>query len=240
LQVNDEDGNLISGSELAALYMLKKIEEMDDMSVFAADVVTIENDDAVEFELVEYDLLAIAERVFEFCRVAGDLDVWREPFGFGGKLALALELMDDLYGAKDQFMSLITTAVTKDISFEESLEEQEILNYYFNMANNKLAGALSMAERSCIQLGPKLHKIEAKFFPDHCAEHIYNKTNGVVLVTYPNSRKISFRCHSSIDVHLGNFAASLGGGGHARSAGMELSESVTIEDVIEQMLAKLV
>lgn len=241
LQVNDEDGNPIAGSEIAAIYMMRKLGEIEDMIISAEVNPQVQEDgEEVNFQIVEYDLNTMALFIVEFCRIAGDLDVWRDPFGFGGKLALALDLMDDTYGAMEDFFALITAALVNGGDFEAAITTIPTLDYYYNMASNKLAGALALAERTCVEHASNLHQIEAKFFSSHCAEKIYSKTGGVVLMTYPNTNKrISFRRHKDTNIHLGEFCKRFGGGGHAMAAGMDIPPDMTLEDVVDEMLIAL-
>jgi hypothetical protein len=241
LQVNGEDGKPISGSEIAGIYMMIKINLIEDM-IISGEVMAVDDpqDDEEMFSVMEYDLNTLALFVIEFCRLAGDIDVWRDPFGFGGKLALALDLMDDNYGAMQDFQALITCAMQRDGNFEAALSDIPLLEYYYNMAGNKLAGALALAEKSCVEHSHNFHQIESKFFSSHCAEKIYSRTHGVVLMTYPtSSRKISFRCHTDITLNLAEFVKRFGGGGHERSAGMDIPEDMTLEDIVDEMLIAL-
>ena len=237
LQINDDDGNPIAGSELAAVYMVRKLEQMED-TLINAEVSPLMDDDS--FSVLEYDINTLALFIVEFCRIAGDLDVWRDPYGFGGKLALALDLMDDPYGAMEDFQALITVALANGGDFEAAVNSVPIVEYYYNMASNKLAGALAMAEKSIIEHSQKLHQIESRFFASHCADKVYSRTQGVVLITYPTDpTKISFRRHKDINIHLGQFCKKFGGAGHAMAAGMSIPQDLTIEDVVDEMLLEL-
>lgn len=243
LQVSDDDGTLRAGSELAARYMIKKIEEMEQIP-YSAEIVTVEDGDDeedTELGIAGYDIYQYSERVFEFCTIAGDLDVWRDPFGFGGRLSLALDLMDDCHGALDAFISLIHLATAQEADLEETMQkESPLLDYYYNMANDKLNGTLALADKSKTELHSKLHTFESKFFLSHCSQHIYDQTKGVVLVTYETDpRRISFRRHDSCGVDLGKFCAKYGGGGHSVAAAMTIPEGATLQDIIEDMKQEL-
>lgn len=227
LEEVDADGVPRAGSELAARYLLGKTEEI------------MGNMEECEHWSHE-DEMVLIEATCDFCELAGDRDVWRDPQGFGGRLALGLELMDDPYGALIDIEDLIALAVTNELSLEEALPFIGNLNYYYEMACNKLDSALALADRSMVPHGERFHQIEAKNFPSDCAMNVYEKTKGVVLITYPgDSRRISFRRHPEVAINLSEFCSRWGGGGHAAAAGVTLNDGDTLETVISAMKEEL-
>lgn len=232
IETADSDGIKRAGSELGARYLKARFDEMsDDIQVY------MELSEAYEemgWSMAEETELF--ERVYELCALAGDRDVWRDPLGFGGRLALALETMDDTFGAYVDLNELVQVAAGGKCSFEEALECVPNLAYYYDLANESLDSELERSDMEKVQYHSRFHKIETRFFPSDCAMNVYEKTRGVVLVMYPGSpKRLSFRRHADCGVDLSAFCKTYGGGGHAMAAGLTLPDGVTMDEVVEAM-----
>lgn len=242
LTPTDNEGNAISGSELAAIYMNKKIPELDPslMSFELTPFIAMDEEsgeEELQFMISEYTASEFAKTLTILSHNAGDLDVWRDPFSFGGKLSLAIQLMDDPYSALEELTYLATFCTCNEIEdLELAIEGSEILNYYYSMAANKLQGAINLANKNKIEHIAKLHQVEVKFFPDHCAHAIYTDSEGIVVVTYANDpHRVSIRGSSKIDIHLGEFAKQYGGGGHKNAAGLRVNNKEELNDIVKHL-----
>lgn len=236
IETMDDEGVKRAGSELGARYLRARFDALsDDIQVY------MEISEAYEelgWSMTEE--AELFERIYELCEIAGDRDVWRDPLGFGGRLALAIDTMDDTLGAYVDLNELVQVAAGSKCSFEEALECVPNLAYYYDLANDSLDEELERSDLEKVEYHSRFHKIETKFFPSDCAMNVYDKTKGVVLVMYPNSpNRLSFRRHLDCGVDLSAFCKAYGGGGHSVAAGLTLPDGVTMEEVVAAMRAEV-
>lgn len=180
----------------------------------------------------------------DWCRLAGDFDMWRDPWGLAGKLSMALALMRDHHTAMQDMHDTINGAemtLHTQGGFDWEQELTGWLPAYIPLAEERLDETVEKARASRVDHAYRVSEIHADFFPSLVAETVYNETRGVVLIRYHADRKrtqaLSLRRHRDLQVDLGAFCEGLGGGGHAVSAGVRLPEdgSLQLDDVVRHI-----
>lgn len=232
LQMSDEDGDLVAGSDLAAMYF--KAKQQTCLSKFSMPAMTKQ------------------KALLSLCKICGTYDVWNRNsyyFDFGSKLAIIQSLMsDDCYSFLAELEKTLDNAINSLLlNLDQHLNTDfwkkcltPTLEHYLNKAEVWFEEEVQSALKNVIQHHAKLHEIHTNFFESLVAEQIYNKTQGIVLVRYNASRdnvsKLSLRKHKSVSVNLGTIAKQFGGGGHFSAAGMPVKSPHNIQDVVETIL----
>lgn len=199
VHTHDGEGVPRAGSELAGCYF--------------ASVAGCENEDAVS-------------TLLDLMELAGEYDTWRNPHGYGGKLAMAVQLMNDPPLVKQELeLALLEKTLCPSLSWELALEGSNLADYV-QMATREFEAVLASAWQSALTHSPLLTEIHVSDYPSLVAERIYEQTRGIVLVRYEADRlkanKISLRRHASCPVDLNQLLKPYGGGGHAAAAGLKL------------------
>lgn len=183
---------------------------------------------------------AATEVAINFLELAGDYDVWRNPRGLGGVLAMGVELIEDNFSTLNEFVKIMQS----DTLFKNS-EYSPFMAHYMGLAQQKYETALNLAWNTKINHTSKVTEIYTNWFSSLIAMEVYEKTKGVVIVRSEKDRNkakhFSFRKHNDVNVHLGNFASQYGGGGHAEAAGLKLNpeKGITHDYIIESFLSYL-
>lgn len=179
---------------------------------------------------------ATTQIALDFLELAGDYDVWRNPKGFGGTLAMAVELMNDHHSVCNEFLEIMQG---NSPDFENCLPSK--LNYYAGLAQRKYLESVDLAWNTRINHTTKITEVYANWFGSLVAMDVYDKTKGIVLVRFTKDRtkakSVSLRRHESLKVHLGEFASQYGGGGHSEAAGIKVSsdKGPTVDSIIESL-----
>lgn len=220
VQVRDANGNPRAGSELAAEYH----SNISGKPKFENDCIKA------------------------FGKLTGDYDVWRNPKGYGGTLAMASELANDHYGMMTAFekgLHNMLETVNKDCAFtDENFEyffNQTMIADYIQHAKELYEEQVQHALTSNIQHAPMLREIYASFFPSLVSEEVYDRFGGVVICRYNPDRsvpvKVSLRKHADINLDLGEIAKSWPqGGGHHDAAGIG---RVKLPELIDRLVYEL-
>lgn len=214
-ELKDKQGIPRAGSELAGRYF--------------ASVSGCENEETIE-------------AMFGLMELTGEYDTWRDPHGYGGKLAMAVGLMDDPHLVKQELeLALLEKTVCPSLTWPEVFKGTS-LDTYAEVASTELEAVVAEAWQSRIKHGPRLTEIVVSDYPSLVAERIYQQTRGVVLVRYEadrtQSRKVSLRRHPDCPVDLNQLLKPFGGGGHAAAAGLKLAPG-TLPDVAQQLAQAL-
>lgn len=203
LETHDDQGVMRAGSELAARYYLATCDQ---------------------------ELPGMDEAVVDFCRLAGDYDVWRDPHGVGGKLAMGVMRLDDNYEALLAMETVIAAASWQprhDESFDwyQLIKEYGgLLGHYMLEAEAEYEQAKTQALLTLEQRSKHLVEVYATEFSSLISDHIY-QNYPVVCVRYIDDKaqvnKISLRTGVK-GLDLGAIVKPMGGGGHPAAAGLTI------------------
>lgn len=216
LEEKDSDGIPRAGSELAYRYYLA--ETMGDVP-------------SEELETLEMVM-----------RVCGDYDCFRDPLGFGGKLGIAQELLDDSQEFMNILEKVIWTLVNDDQyqhlrDFEVACYGTDnILAHALMESSSQLEAAITEAKQNLVIHSDKVCEVPLKRYASLVSHSIYTETKGIVVITYAdNPGKLSLRGHPSIKIDLGSVAAKYGGGGHRLAAGCKV-EPESVNFIISELI----
>ncbi len=186
------------------------------------------------------------EAVVDFGRLAGDYDVWRDPHGPGGKLAMGVMRMDDNHEALLAMETLIAIASTLPQTSEGIdwyrliVEHGGLLGHYMLEAEAEYGQALAEALTTLEHPSEHLASIYTTEFSSLISDHVY-QTYPVVATRYKNDKtkvdKISLRTGRN-DLDLGQLLKPLGGGGHPKAAGLSIPVG-TYEEKLTAIVAAL-
>lgn len=210
-ELKDALGVARAGSELAGRYFV--------------EVSTCESEDTISA------LLGLME-------LAGEYDTWRHPHGFGGKLAMAVGLMQDPHTVRQELeLALLEKTVCPELSWEIIFQDTH-LGAYAELAAQELNAVFETAWSERLTHSPVLTEIHVSDYPSLVAEQVYARTHGVVLVRYQADRlkanKLSLRKHAACPLDLNQLLKPLGGGGHAAAAGLKF-EAGQLPQLVEQL-----
>ena len=219
LETHDAQGVMRAGSELAARYYMSVRTQA---------------------------LPGRDEAVVDFGRLAGDYDVWRDPHGVGGSLAMGVMRMDDNYEALLAMETLIAVASTlpqteKGVDWRRLIVDHGgLLGHYILEAEAEYGQALAEALSTLELPSEHLASIYATEFSSLISDYVY-QNHPVVAVRYKSDKskadKISLRTGRN-DLDLGKLLAPMGGGGHPKAAGLSIPVG-TYEEKLTAIVAAL-
>ena len=176
----------------------------------------------------------------EIMELCGDLDCWRNPTGLAADLGLACELMDDPMTMIEQLTAIIKHRATYPgmTTLQGCVYTSSQISYYIDQAKNQLAGAIAKAKQTAITYPNNVTVVESGKFVSLVSHSIYTETEGIVVLTYPESpTKLSFRAHeSNTHINLASFAREFGGGGHQFASGLKIPSGMTLEDIVSKLV----
>lgn len=193
------------------------------------------------------DLRLKVHAVQDLCKLAGDYDVWRDPLGFGGDLAMASMAMNDVDGQFREFLDAVELAVMN--TWKEPIDWTECFEgafgHYLKEAPGTFEQHYKNALNTAIHHHPLVTEVYCEFFPSLISMRLYEETGGVVLIRYEEGRtghqKFSLRRSrdSACTVDLGEVSKQFGGGGHVVAAGGKLGNGQTLDDVAQALIQAL-
>jgi oligoribonuclease NrnB/cAMP/cGMP phosphodiesterase (DHH superfamily) len=181
----------------------------------------------------------------ELCELAGDYDVWRNPLGFGGKLAIASELMSDPYQLLSELTAMAFYASEQLLLGWPSVHWPhlipDVLGTYLERAEAMFEDAKAKAIAGGVRHHKFLTEIHTDFFPSLISMAVYEETRGVVLVRYEadrtKSKKFSLRRHADFPLDLNAWCkAFVDGGGHPVAAGFRLKSGQTVDEAVSELV----
>lgn len=226
----DHEGKPRAGSELAARY-------------FSANVKKTSANQGYHEGMVR-----------RFCELAGDYDVFRNPLGYGGMLAIGIEMMNDPHQALADVLEVFRQMQVPMLKYRSGLSDENfrayvkttVLGRYADMAEKQLEEETRRALDNAIYHSPKLAEIHTEFFSSLVAMKVYEATGGAVIVRHFKDRnkaqKLSLRRSAELDVDLCGVAKQFGGGGHRIAAGgvhVNKAGRGSIEDLVQVLNAEI-
>ena len=156
-------------------------------------------------------------------------------------------LFQQLYNNAEKLPSQYTYGYNDWIDYffgGELLNLYHILKRKENLAVKSIIKRTKVIDRFHLDNSDKLYKVAMFISTDEYsnaqAEYIYNLSDEIdfVIIIYPSTCNLGFRCSKNKDIDVSSIAKSYGGGGHKNASGAKLTEELLYNEILRLYYSK--